>query len=188
MTTIGNVPDDLPDALTLADLVSEVTETMCGAKFIPAQDPQGEYPQGGESICGSMVLLPIPGVRDISVVMSSDASGAQALGSALCYCPREQLTKAMIDDAIAELVNMVAGRIKAALEIDQMLGLPRATSLAEISQSAGVDFSDGILLTSQGIADLKLWIFETFVSFGQTPEAERGRTNRSLFRKDGARP
>jgi hypothetical protein len=168
----------LPDARTLAALVSNVTETICGTKFLPADDMLR-----GQSICGRMVMMPIKGPRDISIVLSCDTSGGQALGSALRGCPRDQLTRAMIDDAIAELLNMVAGQIQTALEIDQPLGLPKPTSLAEISQKGGVGFDDSILLTSQGLGDIKLWIFETAVPTEHTPKVTSGRPFRSLFQK-----
>jgi Chemotaxis phosphatase CheX len=168
----------LPDALTLAALVSNVTDTICGTKFVPADDMMR-----GQSICGRMVLLPIKGIRDISVVLSCDSSGGRALGAALRRCPPDQLTRAMIDDSIAELLNMVAGQIQTALEIDQPLGLPRTTSLSEISQKTGVGFSDSILLTSQGLGDLKLWIFETTAPVEPAPRATSGRTFRSLFQR-----
>jgi hypothetical protein len=167
-----------PDALTLAALVSNVTETICGTKFVPADDMLR-----GQSICGRMVLMPIKGLRDISVVLSCDTSGGQALGAALRGCPRDQLTRAMIDDSIAELLSMVAGQIQTALEIDQPLGLPRPTSLAELAQGGGVSFDDSILLTSQGLGDLKLWIFETASPGEQTPQGKTRRTFRSLFQK-----
>jgi hypothetical protein len=171
----------LPDALTLADLVSNVTETICGTKFVPANDADR-----GESICGRMVMMPIKGPRDITIVLSCDAAGGQALGAALRGCPREQLTRAMIDDAIAELLNMVAGQIQTALEIDQPLGLPRTTSLAEIAQGGGVGFDDSILLTSKGLGDLKLWIFEKTTATQEAVSVRKpiGRF-RSLFQKLG---
>jgi Chemotaxis phosphatase CheX len=169
----------LPDALTLADLVSNVTETICGTKFIPANDSDR-----GQSICGRMVMLPIKGPRDITIVLSCDAAGGQALGAALRGCPRNQLTRAMIDDSIAELLNMVAGQIQTALEIDQPLGLPRSTSLAEIAQGGGVGFDDSILLTSKGLGDLKLWIFEKTSPTQDAPTVTKsGGMFRSLFRK-----
>jgi hypothetical protein len=168
----------LPDAVTLASLVSNVTETICGATFAPADGVVR-----GNSILGRMVMLPISGARDISVVLSCDGAGGQALGAALRHCPRDQLTRSMIDDAIAELLNMVAGQIQTALEIDQPLGLPRPTSLAELSQSGGVGFEDAILLTSPALGDIKLWIFETHPA-SQTPtlKVRRGMFT-SLFRK-----
>jgi hypothetical protein len=176
----------LPDALTLARLVSNVTEIACGATFAPADSAAR-----GQSICSRMVLIPIRGERDISVVLSCDGAGGQALGAALRACPSNQLTPSMIDDAIAELLNMVAGQIQTALDIDQPLGLPRPTSLAEMSQRAGVRFEDAILLTSKGLSDLNLWIFETVTISEETPPTQPqtptsfSRKFRSLFRKAG---
>jgi hypothetical protein len=169
----------LPDAVTLARLVSAVTEGISGTRFVPADDSAR-----GQSICGRMVLLPIQGARDISVVLSCDATGGEALAAAFLGCPTDQLTRQRIDDAIAELLNMVAGQIQSELEIDQPLGLPRPTTLAELSQGGDVAFEDSILLTSEGLGDLKVWVFE------RTPPVERsarrsgiGAGVRSLFRK-----
>lgn len=90
----------------------------------------------------------------------------------------------MIDDAIAELLNMVAGQIQAELEIDQRLGLPRRTTLAELSKEGGVDFNDSILLTSEGLGDLKVWVFERTLPVESAPHAPSvGVKFRSLFRK-----
>ncbi len=169
----------LPDAVTLARLVSNVTETVAGTRFVPGDDLAR-----GQSICGRMVLLPIQGPRDISVVLSCDSAGGRALGAALRDCPVDQLTRGMIDDAIAELLNMVAGQIQTELEIDQPLGLPRPTTLAEMSQGGGVGFDDSILLTNDTLGDLKLWVFERKAPVeGAQSLPNSGRGFRSLFRK-----
>ena len=55
----------LPDALTLSRLVSNVTESASGTRFVPAADDLTR----DQSICGRMVLLPIQGALDISVVL-----------------------------------------------------------------------------------------------------------------------
>ncbi len=174
----------LPGPEILAALVSNVTETICGTRFVPASDDLSR----GQSICGRMVMLPIPGDRDISLILSCDATGSQALAAALHNRPAEQLTRAMIDDAISEFLNMVAGQIQRALDIDQQLGLPRPTSLAEMAQMGGVGFDDSILLTSQGLGDLKLWIFEKTAPTADVPTpAKQAGAFRSLFRKIGSR-
>ena len=171
----------LPDASTLARLISNVTGGAAGTTFVPAKDDQAR----GLSICGRMVLLPIPGPRDISVVLSCDVAGGRALGAAIWNRPADQLTREMIDDAIAELLNMVAGQIQAELEIDQRLGLPRRTSLAELSQGGGVSFNDSILLTSESFGDLKLWVFERVArpDGAETGRSGIGKQFRSLFGK-----
>jgi hypothetical protein len=173
---------ELPDAHSLAQLVSGVTEVMCGTKFIPADDLAR-----GNSICGRMVLLPIKGARDISVVLASDNAGSRALGAALFCRPADQLTPAMIDDAIAEVLNMVAGQIQRAMAIDQPLGLPRVTSLGEMAASSGVGFNDSVLLTSEGAVDLKLWIIERKAPGEGVPRSGEGGVLKSLIRKRGNR-
>lgn len=165
-----SAPGAMPDAATLARLVSNVTETLAGTTFSPAHDRDR-----GHSICGRMVILPIPGARDISVVLASDAAGSRALAAALRGCPPDQVTPTMISDGISELLNMVAGQIQCELQIDQQLGLPRSTSLAELSDEGGVSFHDSILLTSDSLGDLKLWVFER----GVPPEDGKPR---ALFR------
>lgn len=164
-----------PDARRLAELVSDVTEIVCGTNFVPIFD----VPRG-ESLCGRMVLMPIRGDRDISVVLSSDVSGVQGICAAMFGSPSDKLTNAMIEDSTRELLNMVAGRIKTALEIDQALGLPRITSLAEISKDTGIGVRDAILLRGKGVADVNLWVFE---KVAQAPYAEKMRAFRSLFRR-----
>jgi hypothetical protein len=171
----------LPDASSLAQMVSSITEMMCGTKFVPADD----LARGG-SICGRMVLLPIKGARDISVILASDSGGSRALGAALFGCPADQLTGAMIDDAISELLNMVAGQLQRAMELDQPLGLPRPTSLGEIADNSGVGFNDSILLTSEGLMDLKLWIIEKKAPVESVAPSRNAGAFRSLIRKVSA--
>lgn len=171
---------NLPDAHSLAQMVSSVTEVMCGTKFAPADDRAR-----GNSICGRMVLLPIQGTRDISVVLASDSAGSRALGAALFGRPADQLTATMIDDAIAEVLNMVAGQIQRAMGIDQPLGLPRVTSLGEMAATSGVGFNDSVLLTSEGAVDLKLWIIERKAPSEDVPGSKEGSVLKSLIRKRG---
>jgi len=167
----------LPDASTLARLVSAVTEGRPGTRFVPADDSAR-----GQSICGRMVLLPIRGARDICVVLSCDAAAGEALATALFGYAADQLTREMVDDAIAEVLNMVAGQIQAELQIDQPLGLPRPTTLAELS-NGGVAFEDSILLTSEGLGELKVWVFERTAPAPVGLGPSGGRGLRPLFRK-----
>ena len=168
----------------MARLVSNVTETMCHASFVPAGDSER-----GESVCGRMALLPIRGARDISIVLSCDQPGARALAAGLFGCPQDEVSPEMIDDAVAELLNMVGGQITSALSLDQALGLPRRTSLAELAGGQGVGIDDSVLLRSDGSVDLKLWIFERAAAAPPKAAAGSGRwTVRSLIQKlSGAR-
>jgi len=170
-------PVALPDARELALLVSNVTGPMCGKTFAAADDRAR-----GQSICGRMFLLPIQGKRDINIILSSDKAGSEALGAAMFGRPPQQLTRGMVDDAIAELLNMVAGQVQKHLKIDQPLGLPRSITLADLATAGGVGFSDSLLLTSSGIGDMKLWIYER-AQDEKTAAAPGGGFVRSLFRK-----
>jgi hypothetical protein len=160
----------LPDPRTLARLISNVTNAMCGTTFVP-----GDPLERGESLCGQMAMIPLKGERNFTVVVSSDTRGSRALGSAFFGCADAGLTQAMIDDAIAELLNMVAGQISATLRLNLALGLPHATTLAEIIASGGDGIADAALFRSEGKIDLWLWIFENHPPAGKTPE-------RSIFR------
>jgi hypothetical protein len=143
------------NAENLATLVSSVTETLCAVKFSP-WDPMAR----GDSLSGKMVLLPLEGERDISVVLAYDGRGGRALASKLFALPPEALTTELVDDAVRELLNMVAGQVARCLKIDQRLGLPRPTNMAELAEGGGPDGNDSVLLRSEGHADLRLWIFE----------------------------
>jgi hypothetical protein len=164
----------LPDPKVLAALLSNVTRTMCGTTF-SAGDPLTR----GESLCGQMVLIPLTGSRSFNVIVSSDTRGSRALGAAFYGCDEKDLTKEMIDDAIGELLNMVAGQISAMLHLDLTLGLPHPTNLAEIVASGGSGIEDALLFHSEGKVDLWLWIFETHPP---APAEVRPPTKRSILR------
>lgn len=70
-------------------------------------------------------LLAIPGVRPITVALSSDRRGCAALASAMLGLDEDRLGVEAIEDFMRELVNMAAGQIKRELALDQALGLPR---------------------------------------------------------------
>jgi hypothetical protein len=172
----------LPNLETLATLVSNVTRTMCGVVFVP-----GDAMARGESICRQMVMIPLYGDPNITVVVSSDTQGSRALGAAFFGRKPAEVTPQMINDAIAELLNMVAAQISTALGSSHTLGLPTRTNLTEIAAGGGLRLADAALLHSEGAIDLGLWILE---SAGLT-EAARPTAPapvgaiRSLLRKIG---
>ncbi|HET6150881.1 MAG TPA: chemotaxis protein CheX [Polyangia bacterium] len=167
----------LPEPEVLARLISNVTAPMCGTTFAPG-DPLAR----GESLCGQMAMIPLKGERNFTVVVSSDTRGSRALGSALFGCADAALTQEMIDDAIAELLNMVAGQISSSLRLNLALGLPHRTTLAEIIASGGDGIADAALFRSQGTIDLWLWVFENHRLVNTNPL--RGRSVlRSLLQK-----
>jgi hypothetical protein len=153
---------DVLNAENLAALVSSVTETMCDVKFTP-WDPMAR----GESLAGKMVMLPLEGERKINIVLAYDGRGGRALACKLFSCAPDTLTPEMVDDAVRELLNMVAGQVQRSLKVDQRLGLPRSTNMAEIAAEGGPGASDSVLLRSAGNADLRLWIFERVAHGGE---------------------
>jgi hypothetical protein len=142
----------LTDVEEIAGVVSAVTEVMCGATFAP-WDPLAR----GESLSGRMVLLPMLGPRPIRIALACDARGSRALAAAMFHCAPTEVSQAQIDDAIRELLNVVAGQVQRKLRIDQALGMPRPTTLAELG---GPGIQDSVLLRSHGDVDIRLWIFE----------------------------
>ena len=142
----------LTDVHEIAGLVSSVTEVMCGASFSP-WDPLAR----GESLSGRMVLLPLIGPRAIRIALACDGRGGRALAVAMLHRQASEMTSRQIDDAIGEMLNAVAGQVQRLLSIDQPLGLPRPTTLAELG---GPGTQDAVLLRSHGEVDLRLWIFE----------------------------
>lgn len=155
----------------LARLISNVTNPMCSTIFVPG-DPLAR----GESLCGQMAMIPLIGKRSFAVVVSSDTRGSRALGSAFFGCDEKALTQAMVDDSICELLNMVAGQISAALQLDLQLGQPRPTTLVEIMAASGSGVDTAILFRSEGRIDLWLWVFETHAAM------DKGAPPPSTFR------
>ena len=92
----------------------------------------------------------------------------------------------MVDDAIAELLNMVAAQISNALGSKHQLGLPSRTTLPEIAAGGGLRLDDAALMHSEGAIDLGLWILEGPAPSDKKAEAAGGF--RSLLRKIRRRP
>jgi Chemotaxis phosphatase CheX len=177
----------LPSSQELAVLVSNVTGTMFGTTFVSGE---GEGEVRGESLCQQMVMMRLPADREITVALSSDEAGGRYLSAAFFGCPPEKVTRQMIDDVIAELLNMIAGQISTALDLEHLIGLPSRTTLADLFQTCGLGAQDPILLRSQADVDLGLWIFEAQPIGEEAAAVATGRgAFRSLIRKIlGRRP
>ena len=161
----------LPDAGTLAQLVSNVTQTMCGISFEPAAAAVAcEVP------CWRIATLAIDGARPLLVALSSNREGCVALGSALFACEPETLDGGMIDDSLCELLNMAAGQIKSALALDQMLGLPRILEDGEQRRTVEQVMREGVVLRSRGALALLIWVADRAAVGNSTQEeAPTGR-------------
>ena len=144
---------NLPDPNTLANLVSNVTKTMCGFSFGVA-DPGMRT----KVACFRMAVLEVTGGRPWRVALFSDQGGCIALGAALCQVEPEMLEEGMIEDSLCELLNMAAGQIKGLLSAEETLGLPKITVPSELSPASQAAYQDGILLRSQDSVNLMMWI------------------------------
>ncbi len=143
----------LPPPDAMAAIVSSVTETMLGLTFLPAPDGTAWTP-----LVWRAAVLPIAGTSPITVGLSSDRPGCEALGARLFRVPPEQVTDAMVSESLRELVNITAGRLTAHLRLEQRLGLPRILPRDEpaFSRPAGTRFT---VLRACDLA-LVLWVFE----------------------------
>ena len=168
----------LPDPTILAKLISNVTQTMCGTTFTP-----GDPLERGESLCGQMVMVPLKGERNFTVVVASDQAGTRALASALFGMAEGELTPELINDAIGELLNMVSGQISQMLQLNLHLGLPRPTTLGELISSGGDGIADATLFRSAGKVDLWLWVFENHPAPATAPAAQKKSVFRSILKK-----
>jgi hypothetical protein len=144
----------LPDPSTLATLVSNVTQTMCGISFGVAASDQKAV------ACWRMAVLNIAGESPWQVALFSDQSGCTALGAALFQCPPDTLDNSMLEDSLCELLNMAAGQIKGLLSADSALGLPKITSPGQLTLKSQAAMRDGVLLRSRDSVNLMILISE----------------------------
>jgi len=145
---------NLPDPGTLATLVSNVTQTMCGISFGVAEPNQKAV------ACWRMAVLNVTGGSPWQVALFSDRDGCTALGAALFQCPPDSLDNSMLEDSLCELLNMAAGQIKSLLAADSALGLPKITSPGELTVKSQTAMREGVLLRSQEAVNLMILVSE----------------------------
>jgi len=143
----------LPPAEQLAEMVSSVTQTMLGLSFHPV--PVSAANSNG----WRSAVLPIPGATPVTVGLSSDESGCQALSSAMFSVGANDLDDDMIDDSLRELVNMTAGLVKSAMALDQALGLPKIMGHVDTVNMIKTDDVHSVVLRAEETG-LVLWICE----------------------------
>jgi hypothetical protein len=146
--------NSLPDATTLAQLVTSVTETMCGITFVPAES------NNPSPHCYRMALLPITGQRRLEVALYSDQASCEALSSSLFSLAKEDIDTSMIEDSLRELLNMAAGQIKQAVAPDHTLGLPKVIGEQDLGENHRRARDTGVLLKTVGPVQLFIWITE----------------------------
>jgi hypothetical protein len=150
----------LPSPETLAAVVSNVTESLCGFAFVP-----GEPFAASEPVRGRMFIVPFDGDRQISVLLSCDRAGSQALVAALSQVNPDTVSDEMAGNAIRELLNLIAGRLHRTLEFAAPTALRQAT-LVTIPDLERPDNAEAILLRSTGAIDARLWIIERAPEIG----------------------
>ncbi len=146
----------LPPPEKMASLVSGVTQTMLGLTFVP--DDAKPMPRAREALGWRTVVLPIPGEHPLTVGLSSDQHGCARLAAAMFACSTEQLDDTMTSDALCELVNMTAGLLKAAMSLDQSLGLPKV--IVGGAAPAVPSASPHVIVLKADALGLLLWIYE----------------------------
>lgn len=114
---------ELPGPEHLAKLVSGVTQTMFGMSFALASEARPS-PWSDEPAWRT-VVLDIAGARHLTVAVAADDPAGRVLGGQMFSCTPEAVDSEMVRDSLAELVNIVAGQIKASIGLDAALGLPR---------------------------------------------------------------
>jgi len=123
----------MPKAERLAALVSNVTETMLGISFAPAESVAAH-----PALNWRTAIMLVDGERPVSVGLSSDEAGCAKLAAAMFGCKSDGVDVGMINDALRELVNMTAGLLKREMALDQALTVPSIVddleSLAEIAR------------------------------------------------------
>jgi hypothetical protein len=137
----------------MAAIVSGVTETMLGLTFNPDPDDSS-----WTQLVWRAAVLPITGAVPITVGLSSDRPGCEALGARMFRVPPDQVSDAMLSDSLCELVNMTAGLLKSHLQLAQPLGLPRVLPRDEPAFTRPTGTSWTVLRARE--LGLVLWVFE----------------------------
>jgi hypothetical protein len=146
---------DIPimDAVVLAEVVSSVTQTMCGVSFGVAQRTQ-PMPDRWR-----LAVLPILGHRRLIVSLFSDRASCCTLSAGMFKLPANEIDESLIEDALRELLNISAGQIKNALVPDQTLGLPRIVPAQEIEAHLA-HITKGVLLKAESSVNLYISVLE----------------------------
>ncbi len=147
----------LPPPDKMAAVVSGVTETMLGLTFRP--DPE-DAPWS--HLVWRAAVLPIPGAFPLTVGLSSDKPGCEALSSKMFQMPTAEVSDEMLSDALCELVNMTAGLLKSHLKLEQALGLPKVMPENQPPITPPPPDRSRIVLRAEKLG-LVLWVFEGLV-------------------------
>ncbi len=148
----------IPPPQKMAELVSNVTETMLGISFEPVV-PLEPAPH----LTWRTVMLPIPGKHPITVGLSSDEPGCVRLSSAMFQVSNAEVDSTMMSESLMELVNMTAGLVKTTFSLDQSLGLPRVVPNTDALVNAANGANTSLTLLRAKEVGLMLWILQGVV-------------------------
>jgi hypothetical protein len=148
---------NLPPPEKMASVVSGVTETMLGLSF---KATVGDAPWS--HLVWRAAVLPIPGAYPLTVGLSSDKPGCEALGSKMFQVPVKEVSDDMLSDSLCELVNMTAGLLKSHLKLEQALGLPKIMPANQPPVPPPPEDRSRIVLRADHLG-LVLWVFEGIV-------------------------
>ncbi|HET6439957.1 MAG TPA: chemotaxis protein CheX [Anaeromyxobacter sp.] len=147
----------LPPPEMMAAVVSGVTETMLGLSFRPDHE---DAPWS--HLVWRAAVLPIPGAFPLTVGLSSDRTGCEALGAKMFQVPPAEVSDEMLSDSLCELVNMTAGLLKSQLKLEQALGLPKVMPENQPPISPPPPDANRVVLRAEQLG-LVLWVFEGLV-------------------------
>lgn len=147
----------LPPPEKLAQVVSGVTQTMLGLTFRPDADPSP-----WSHLVWRSAVLALPGARPLTVGLSSDEPGCNALSARMFQVPVAEVSSDMMSDALCELVNMTAGLLKSQLALEQALGLPRVVPEGQPPVPTPPLTEKPVVLRAEKV-NLVLWVFEGIV-------------------------
>lgn len=147
----------LPSPEKMAQVVSEVTQTVLGLTFHPDPD---DAPW--THLVWRAAVLPIRGPRPLTVGLSSDEFGCNSLGARMFQVEAGEVSDDMMSDALCELVNMTAGLLKAHLALEQTLGLPRVVPEGQPPVPEPRPETNRVVLRADKV-NLVLWVFEGLV-------------------------
>ena len=137
------------DPSALAQMVTEVTEAMFGASFALVDDALVDDALVDDALVDDALVstargaaewrtvgIDMTGDKRLVVALSTDKDSAIELGAAMFSCPPAQVDGAMVDDALGEIVNILAGQMKVTLGSAYVLGLPQVLARAPHAEAS----------------------------------------------------
>jgi len=109
----------LPSAEALANIVNETIQAMYG---VPVSF-SGECECNSSNANDATIVVPLIGVPLYIITARAVDNGGPALASVMYHCDVSETNPEMIEDALRELCNVVAGQIKNQIAQQHEVGL-----------------------------------------------------------------